>query len=84
MSRLTYMRIEIVLKSAGRAMAPHELEQVRIGDLNGREYIGQSEATIGRRMRELVVMGRLTSRRREGKNFKEFALAVREVCAAAL
>ena len=82
-----YDRIEEVLKSAENqgvpALAPHELNAFTFtpaptrGMVNAREYVGQSESAIGRRLREMRELGRVTSKTREGKSFKEFALAVR-------
>lgn len=93
-----YDRIEEVLKQTVQfgvpGLAPHEFAITSVAvrpendggpkyQVNAREYVGCSEATLGRRMREMVVLGRLTSKTREGKTFKEFALAeVREPVAA--
>ena len=45
---------------------------------NGRWFVGCSESTIGRRMREMAEpkRGWLTVRKREGKNFVEYESAV--------
>lgn len=74
MSNATYLKIELVINAARRPLAAHEFKDVSIGFQWGDKYVGQSESTIGRRMREMVTLGRLTSNRRAGKNFKEFAL----------
>ena len=74
----TYDKIEAVIGQAGKALAPHEFDSITMRppyeDLTGKAYIGQSESTIARRMREMVVLGRLYSQRREGRGFKEFGL----------
>lgn len=80
----TYDKIEDVLKMAGKALAPHEFDEFSLpmihpsGDITriytAREFVGCSEATLGRRMREMVVLGRLSSKTRDGKTFKEFAI----------
>lgn len=58
---------------AGRPLAVHELEAVRVdGGLTARQYINQTEQTIARRMREMARLGILSSKTREGKNFREF------------
>lgn len=83
----TYDRIENVIRESGRALAPHEFAQVVMGYVqdinakwqNARAYVGCSESTLGRRMREMVVIGRLFSQKREGKSFKEFGLVRKDV-----
>lgn len=81
-----YEKIEEVLREAGRPLAAHEFDTVTIrkasADLpgsgvttqDGRSYVGQSESSIARRLRELHVAGRVVRRRREGKQFVEFKL----------
>ncbi len=82
----TYARIEEVMKKAGKPLTEFEFGNVSIengGDLmSGQQYIGASQSTLGRRLRELRQMGRVTSKRRKGKAFIEYALAVREPVAA--
>ena len=93
MSKQVYAKIEEVLKQTARfgvpALAPHEFANTSIAarpendggptyQVNAREFVGCSEATLGRRLRELAQMGRVTRRKRDGKTFKEFALTVRE------
>ncbi len=80
-----YDKIEKVLEVAKKSLAPHEFALVHgfhlgaeaEGCANALRWIGCSESTLGRRMREMVVLGRLTSKKREGKTFKEFAIAVK-------
>lgn len=93
MARTVYDRIEEVLRNAGRPLAPHEFEAVTLtitydndedgwpkrADVTGRRYVGCSEATLGRRLREMAEAGRVIRKRREGKTFKEFDLARAEV-----
>lgn len=91
--KTVYDKIEEVLKQAGRALAPHEFDAVifhlrcdvegiaptsAVVTMAGRHFIGCSESALGRRLREMRQQGRVTSSTREGKTFKEFALAVRE------
>lgn len=79
-----YDRIAFVLQKVGRPVAPHEFSRIEIvagTGMDARSYIGYSEATIGRRMREMRRLGILTSKTREGKGFKEFALAEAKVAA---
>lgn len=76
----TYLKIEHVLRQAARPLAPHEFHDVLVSDqdggiLRGREYVGCSESTLGRRLRELREMDRVKSQRRDGKNFVEYAPA---------
>lgn len=82
-------KIMQVLVRAMRPLAPHEFADVIMpdgdsvtGSSDGRRYVGLSESTIGRRLREMVVSGDLTVQRRDGKNFVEYAVAVREPVAA--
>ena len=70
----TYLKIEMVLKTAGRALAAHEFREVLIGWQMGDRYVGCSEATLARRLREMRELGRVTAKRREGKSFVEYAL----------
>lgn len=92
MTQKVYGRIEDVLRKAGVSLAPHEFEGIefRVGlpafgnaltkVIGGREYVGCSESALGRRLREMREIGRVTSQRREGTAFVEYALAVRVPC----
>lgn len=76
-----YDRIEDVMRAANRPLAVHEFEDVPMtideGELDGRNYIGYSEQTLARRLREMNGLGRVSSKTREGKNFKEYALVAK-------
>lgn len=76
----TYEKIETVLKMAGRPIAPHEFVGIPVGYDNGMimglEFIGCSESALGRRLREMREIGRVTSQTRDGKTYKEYALPV--------
>lgn len=89
MKQSTYDKIELVMKHAGKSLAEHEFRSIvyeghhDCGDKWGMKYnpsgltfVGCSESTLGRRLRELREKGRVTSQRREGKAFVEYALAV--------
>lgn len=82
-----YERIATVLKAACRKLAIHEFEQVYVTVVtadeaedhverqsNGKRYVGYSEQTLGRRLREMVDRKLATCNVREGKNFKEYEL----------
>lgn len=79
MSAKAYEKITKVLETAGRPLAPHEFGDVTMTHLgevaatDGRRYVGYSESTIARRLREMVGKGLAKSKTREGSNFKEFA-----------
>lgn len=78
----TYDKIEDVLKQAARPLAAHEFDEFEVCDYpptTGREYVGQSESAIARRLREMREIGRVTSQKREGKTFNEYALAEKPV-----
>lgn len=74
----TYEKIEKVLNRAGRAIAPHEFDSVSIDATWGRQFVGQSESAIGRRLREMRELGRVTSQRREGTAFVEYSITNQE------
>ena len=84
-----YEKIEIVLKSVSRPLAPHEFNDVYVQDLEqmlnptGRQFVGCSEATLGRRLREMRELGIVTAKRREGKAFVEYALVPKEAAVPA-
>lgn len=84
-----YAKIETVLYIAKEPIAAHEFGNVSVkimsGDssvtdqrMSGRQYIGCTEATISRRLREMRELGRVTAKRREGKAFVEYALVLKE------
>lgn len=78
----TYDKIEDVFHEAialgGGALAPHEFRFVVMPTgLNGREHVGQSESAIGRRLREMYELRRVTRKRRDRKNYVEYALVPR-------
>ncbi len=77
----TYDKIETVMKAFDshntKNVAPHEFRNMMLGQQDGLQFVGCSESTLGRRMREMVEAGRLTRKIRDGKTFKEFALAVK-------
>lgn len=77
----TYGRIETVLKKAQqigvKALAPHEFNTISVEAEWGLQFIGCSESTLGRRLRELRQMGRVTAQRRVGKTFVEYTLFVK-------
>lgn len=83
-----YGRIEDVLREWGHPAAAHEFSEIEMDvdanrfPMSGRIYVGCTEATIGRRMREMTAMGRLTAKTREGKTFKEYSLPVRKLVQA--
>lgn len=90
-----YDKIEVVIKKAGRSLAAHEFADItlenpdpkfpRLGidsQINGRAFVGCSESALGRRMRKMRELGRLTSQLREGKAFVEFGLAAQPAAAA--
>lgn len=84
--RKPYDRIEDVLRAAGKPLAAHEFTSVMLPwpkwidrykldeNINGREYVGLSEATIARRLREMAGLTRVNAFKRAGKNFVEYAL----------
>lgn len=76
-------RINEVLKTVRpRKIAAHEFGDVHLeveeGNVpmptmrSGRQFVGYSEATIARRLREYAADGKVTVGTREGKNFKEY------------
>ncbi len=71
-----YDRIEEVFKNSATPLASFEFQNVRIrrGDevLAGDEFVGVSESTLERRMREMRAAGRLASQVRKGASFKEY------------
>lgn len=76
----TYEKIELVMKKADRPLTEFEFDTVILIEgeretFTGRRFIGCSESTLGRRLRELRRSHRVTSRRREGKPFVEYELA---------
>lgn len=85
MDSIVYDKIEKVILIAGKPLAEFEFDDVSItanhdprvvGDpVNGRLYVGCSQSTLARRMREMRALGRLTSNRREGKQFMEYDIA---------
>lgn len=84
MSESTYKKIEEVLAAAKKPLAEFEFVDVDVPvkewphhDINGRNYVGITESTLGRRLRELRGLGRVTSKRREGKLFMEYTMAVK-------
>lgn len=80
-------KIEEVMKAAFRSLAVHEFSSVFLAMpvdglsggriVDGRFYIGASEQTIGRQLRKMRELGIVTATRRDGKTFKEYALAIR-------
>lgn len=74
-----YDRIEEVIRSARRSLIPDEFSDVILKDgentMSGKEYVGISFGSLGRRMREMAEEGRLTRQKRAGKNYVEFGLA---------
>lgn len=83
MKKGTYDKIEEVMGRAGRPLCDFEFKMIYIasprpkdasGVVDGLTYIGCSEATLGRRLRELRSQGRTTSQRRQGKAFVEYSL----------
>lgn len=82
--KIVYEKIEDVLRVANRSLAEHEFQHISILDpktndvVDGREYVGCSESSLGRRLRSMREIGRVTSNIRNGKAFKEYSLAVRK------
>ena len=86
MIKKPYDLIERVIKAAGRPLCAHEFASVkmerllpdttdsRVESVDGREFVGQSEASIARRLREMRGLGRVSGKRREGKSFVEYDL----------
>ena len=75
MNKMTvYDRIERMLKTYGGPIAPHEIPS------NTRQayQIPMTESALGRRLRELRELGRVGSRTREGKSYKEFWVIEKE------
>lgn len=70
------MKILEVMNVAGRPLAEFEFNSIMIHGVNGRFYVGCSESTLGRRLREMRESGMLTSKKRDGKQFMEYALPV--------
>ncbi len=68
-----YERIEKLMARHDLPLAPHEF-----GNIALQSEIGMTESALGRRLREMRALGRVTSKTREGCSFKEFALAVRK------
>ncbi len=75
-------KIETVLDKAeavGRkALAPHEFEDILVFDSegrpdSGRAFVGCSESALGRRLREMREIGRVSSKTRAGEAFKEYS-----------
>lgn len=80
----TYSLIEDVMRRSPKPLAAHEFVFVVMPGpdgpghvVDGREYIGVTESTLGRRLREMRGFGRVTAHRREGKAFVEYALPVK-------
>lgn len=78
-----YQKIMDVLSNSGQSLtlAPHEFRYQQVfdeefgrGTVDGLLYVGCSEATLARRLREMRQMGMVTSRTREGKYFLEYSL----------
>lgn len=90
--KTVYDKIEEVLKAAKdqglMALAPHDFNGFSFtpaptrGFVNAREYVGCSESALGRRLREMRELGRVTSQTRSLTAFKEYALAVKQPVAA--
>ncbi len=88
--KTVYEKIELVILIAGKPLTEFEFESVQItanhdprviGDpVNGRFYVGCSQSTLGRRMREMRKEGRLVSNTREGEQFVEYAINVKAPC----
>lgn len=96
MMRKPYDRIADVLEAAeldcpGRKLAAHEFPYVTMkapawiktgqSTVDGRVYVGLSEATIARRLREMAALTRVNAFKRAGKNFVEYALIEAPVAA---
>jgi len=64
-----YDKIESVVKGFGSPVAPHEINSVSLG---------MTESALGRRLREMRELGRVGSRTREGKSYKEFWVIEKE------
>lgn len=75
------------MREAGRPLADFEFEEVTIRTKSadapagsgvitqdGRAYVGCTESSLGRRLREMRGLGRVSSKKREGKQFKEYSL----------
>lgn len=83
-----YDRIEQVMSFARKPLALHEFRDVSdpVIQENALAFLRVTETTLGRRLREMRELGRVTSKRREGKAFVEYALKVaqspaeRELC----
>lgn len=94
--KLTYERIEKVLRTADEPLAAHEFSEIWLNEkmpvitsdnpnihdeivpVDGRRYVGVTEATLARRLREMRELGRVTATRRTGTAYVEYALVVRE------
>lgn len=71
-----YDRIEQVMSFARNPLALHEFREVSdpVIQENALTFLRITEGTLGRRLREMREIGRVTSKRREGKAFVEYAL----------
>lgn len=77
-----YDRIEKVLEVSRCPAAPHEFEAIEIQEprgsgifvTDGRQFVGCSESALGRRLREMRELGRVSSKRRDGEAFVEYWL----------
>lgn len=82
--KIVFEKIEDVLRIANRSLAVHEFQHIDMIDLeshqivDGREYVGCSESTLGRQLRLMRELGRVTSKIRNSKAFKEYSLAIRK------
>ena len=67
-SRETYRRILDVLRKVGRPMAAFEFAETTSIEFsksqNARQYVGQTEATIARRLREMARLGYVVTSKR--------------------
>lgn len=90
MRKSVYEKIEAVMRHAERPLSPHQFRSVTYEGYHlcgseagmkynpdGLTYIGCSESSLGRRLREMRELGRVTAQRVEGKAFVEYSLPVR-------
>jgi hypothetical protein len=85
----SHEKILEVMKVAGRPLTEYEFRDVTIHrpstagsgvtTQDGRSYVNESDSAIGRRMREMRVLGLVSSQKRVGKKFKEYLPVFAEV-----
>lgn len=77
MKNTVYDKIEEVMRSVDVPLAVHEFRGVSVMGQWALQHLGISESSLGRRLREMREVGRVTGHRRDGSAFVEYVIAVR-------